>query len=115
MADAVTVDEAAVRRIVAATNAGMADVAEYVADEWRRLAPVGDPATDPHAGRLRDSITVTRTDDGAHVSSDAPEWLFNEFGTVNMAPQPSALPAFVHGMARWGEIVGARARRELGQ
>lgn len=102
-----------VRRVTQAAERSAEDLAEFVAGEWRRTAPVGDPATDPHAGRYRDNIRVVTDGDGSRVETDAPEWAFLEFGTVHMAPQPSALPALAVGLSRVNDVVGARLRRDL--
>lgn len=80
--------------------------APWMVDEMRRhaeavktaaesLAPVGDPASDPHAGRYRDSFRVeSGTAGGVHgdrayatVSNDSPEAVYVEFGTERQAAQ----------------------------
>lgn len=77
--------------------------AETIARDARANAPVGDPAEDPHPGRLRDSIHVERRDDGWYVlasaqadlaaTEGAPYGHMVEFGTVDTAAQPFMVPA----------------------
>lgn len=96
----------------AAAN-GLADLGQWIEAEAKRIAPVGG-SSDPHAGRLRNSIHVVREIDGSvRVVADAPEAIFNEFGTVNMRAQPFLTPAFTAGLGHVQEIVGGRMAREL--
>lgn len=43
---------------------GMEHRAERMAAHARQIAPVGDPADDPHPGEYRDNITVSSTNAG---------------------------------------------------
>lgn len=45
-------------------KAGMVERAERIAVRARQIAPVGDPANDPHPGDYRDNITVSSTNEG---------------------------------------------------
>lgn len=55
---------------------------------WRRIAPVGDPATDPHSGEYRDSIKVTVKGNDVSVGSDDPKAGYIEYGTGGDSPTP---------------------------
>jgi HK97 gp10 family phage protein len=65
------------------------EAAEKAAQIARDTAPVGDPETDPHAGRYRDSIVAEVTEQNGKrvgkVRAEAPEASFVEFGTINNA------------------------------
>lgn len=52
------------------SDAAMEAGAEMIADRARVLAPVGT-GSDPHPGRLRDSIHVEKLDEGFAVVADA--------------------------------------------
>lgn len=105
MVDEVVILPAGVAEVVAAANAGLMELGEFIAEEARRNAPVGS-GDDPHPGRLRDSIHVVRDVDGVTVVADAEEAIFNEFGTVNMPAHPFMTPAVVVGEAHAAAIVG---------
>ena len=45
-------------------KAAMVGRAERIAARFEQIAPVGDPATDPHSGEYRDSGEVTSTNEG---------------------------------------------------
>jgi hypothetical protein len=52
---------------------GMEAVAHLIAEDAKRNAPVGDSATDPHPGELRDSIEVERNELGGFtISANTP-------------------------------------------
>jgi HK97 gp10 family phage protein len=74
-------------------ESGMEAIREGIAKDASDNAPVGDPATDPHSGQLRDEIHV----DGDKVVSGAPHSLFVEKGTVFMPAQPFMAPAVQRG------------------
>jgi len=67
--------------------------AEQIAVRARSLAPVGDPDTDPHSGRYKNSFKVRLSFDASRkrmqavVYNDSPEAIFVEKGTVNQDPQ----------------------------
>lgn len=69
-------------------QAGMREFAEKAKDAAVQLAPVGDPATDPHAGRYKESFVVStgiqrRTTSRAYADlmNTSPEAADVEFGT----------------------------------
>lgn len=62
--------------------------AETVCKSAKELCPVD-------TGRLRDSISVSPSVDGAIVSSDADYAAYVEFGTSSLAPQPYLVPALL--------------------
>lgn len=52
---------------------GMEALAHLIAEDAKRNAPIGDPATDPHPGELRDSIEVERNARGGWtISANTP-------------------------------------------
>jgi hypothetical protein len=52
---------------------GMEALAHLIAEDAKRNAPVGDSATDPHPGELRDSIEVERNARGGFtISANTP-------------------------------------------
>jgi hypothetical protein len=55
-------------------------VANEAAEFWKSIAPVGDPAKDPHSGQYRDSIIV-HEGKGVAVMATAPNAWFVEYGT----------------------------------
>ncbi len=55
-------------------------LAEEIAEYWRSIAPVGDPAKDKHSGQYRDSIQVHKGK-GVAVMATAPNAWFVEYGT----------------------------------
>jgi HK97 gp10 family phage protein len=62
------------------------DLGEQALDEAQSLAPVA-------TGALRDSLAITRLDEGGvRLSVNVDYWLFPEFGTVNMPPEPYLRP-----------------------
>lgn len=76
--------------------------AERIAIDAQQRVAVGDPANDPHPGRLRDSIHAERRAEGWYVLASAragddeqgaPYGHMLEFGTVDTAPQPFLVPA----------------------
>lgn len=111
----VTLRPAGVAAIERGLHRGIHDgLAPFVLEEAQRLAPVGDPATDPHSGRLRDSGHIVEGDRGeVLVVFDAPEALFNEFGTSRMAAQPFMTPAAIAGAAHAGQLIAGPMREEL--
>lgn len=60
------------------------ELAEAAAEYWRSIAPVGDPAVDPHSGAYRDSIHVEQDGDKVYVvaSDNKAHWI--EWGTETM-------------------------------
>lgn len=70
-------------------RAAMEARAQRIKSFAEALAPVGDPATDPHPGLFRSSFHVTSTNRGgpnrdraeATVTNDAPYAQWVEFGT----------------------------------
>lgn len=91
--------------------AGVTALAEAIAVEARRDAPVG-------TGELRDSINVEVTlgalgEVVAIVHATSPHALFVEVGTVNMPAEPYMTPALLAGQARAPEIIGAGMRTKL--
>lgn len=58
-------------------------LAGEIAEYWKGIAPVGDPAKDPHSGQYRDSIHV-HEGKGIAVIADAPNAWFVEYGTNNI-------------------------------
>lgn len=61
-------------------QAAKVQLANEAADFWRGIAPVGDPAKDPHSGQYKDSIRVHQGK-GVAVIADAPNAWFVEYGT----------------------------------
>lgn len=85
MAD-VRVDMAALEReIRPQVDRELERAAEAGAEDARRRVPVD-------TGRLRDSIKVARTANGARYGSDVDYALFVEFGTVDTPAQPFLRP-----------------------
>lgn len=62
---------------------GKVVLAEKAANYWRRIAPVGDPATDPHSTEYLRSIHVNVDGFDVSVGSDDPEANLIEFGSIN--------------------------------
>lgn len=57
-------------------------VAQEGEEIWRSIAPVGDPAKDPHSGQYKDSIHAFEGKHGGiGVMADAPNAWFVEYGT----------------------------------
>lgn len=106
-----------VAQIERALHRGIRDgLAAFVLEEARRNAPVGDPATDPHAGRLRDVLRLEEAEDGSVlVVTSVPEALPNEYGTRFMPAHPFLTPAAIAGVAQAAELVAGPMRQELGQ
>lgn len=70
----------------AAKNENVTDqLVEYAEDEiapyWRAIAPVGDPAKDPHSGFYRDSIEVQRRGGKVYVVATDPKAHIIEWGS----------------------------------
>lgn len=95
----VTILEAGVQAVVAATNAGVDELLAWMEAEARANAPVV-------SGEFRDSIHVERDADGARLVSDSDHSAFVEFGTSDSSAQPTITPAFMAGMSHFDEIVG---------
>lgn len=55
-------------------------LADEAAEHWRSIAPVGDPAKDPHSGMYKEGITVHKGK-GTAVMATAPNSWFVEYGT----------------------------------
>lgn len=71
----------------AAVRGAMDEVGEAALEAARELAPVA-------SGALRDSLKVERIEDGGvRLSVNVDYWLFPEFGTVFMAPEPYLRPS----------------------
>lgn len=68
----------------AAIIAAKLELAELAAEYWKSIAPVGDPAVDPHSGAYRDSIHVEQNGDQVYVVASDPKAHWIEFGTENM-------------------------------
>jgi len=62
------------------------EAAEEMAEVARQNAPVD-------TGELRDSIHVEDEGEGSRVVVGTDHWIFPEFGTVDMAPEPYMRPA----------------------
>lgn len=60
------------------------ELAEEAAEYWRSIAPVGDPAVDPHSGAYRDSIHVEQKGDKVYVVASDPKAHWIEYGTEHM-------------------------------
>ena len=75
---------------------------EKVAKEWRDRVAVD-------TGEYRDSIQVTA--EGA--ASDVAHSVFNEYGTVHMAPQPALVPAINTLIKPAAKDLGDQAIRQL--
>jgi hypothetical protein len=73
--------------------AGMKEIADERAEFARSIAPVGDPATDPHPGQFRDSIeSDAGIEDGIAVGrilTTDPVGLYIELGTSDTPPHPT--------------------------
>jgi Bacteriophage HK97-gp10, putative tail-component len=75
--------------------------AEKIKTKAEATAPVGDPSTDPHAGRYRDSFKVESGRDGGvkkdraygRVLNDAPEAFYVEYGSSKVAAHHTLLNA----------------------
>jgi HK97 gp10 family phage protein len=97
-------------------SAAIEEKAEEIAAAARSRAPVGNPSTDPHSGRLRDSIEVEQYNEPGAVGwrvvataespTGAPYPFFVEFGTRHMAAQPFLYPAFDERVADTIKAVG---------
>ena len=87
-------------RIQAKTRADLFRLAIIVQNEARRMAPVD-------TGRLRASITVKRTPDGAVVGSNVEYAPYVEYGTSKMAAQPFLRPAVLVAIQRFPAVVGS--------
>lgn len=94
---------AVVAGLAARTVAEARAIAEAVAEEARRLAPV-------RTGELRDGIHAAEAPDGADVVSEAPHSVFVEYGTMHMSPQPFLRPAVYRVAAGWGARRGRDGR-----
>jgi HK97 gp10 family phage protein len=78
--------------------------AETIKQRAEQTAPVGDPATDPHAGRYRDSFEVESGREGGRkkdraygrVLNAAPEAFYVEYGTSKQEAQHTLLNAAQH-------------------
>lgn len=76
-------------------------LANKIKDVAEETAPVGDPKRDPHAGRYRDSFSVSSGANGGfkknraygRVSNTAPEAFYVEYGTSKMEAQHTLLNA----------------------
>lgn len=86
------------RRAKAETRADVFKLAIVVQNEARRLAPVD-------TGRLRSSITVKRTPDGAVVGSNVEYAPYVEYGTSRMAAQPYLRPAVLIAVGKFPSLV----------
>lgn len=62
---------------------GKIKLAEKAAAYWRRIAPIGDPATDPHSTEYVRSIHVTVDGFNVDVGSDDEKANLIEYGSVN--------------------------------
>jgi hypothetical protein len=79
----------------------MARRARLIKQRAEETAPVGDPATDRHAGRYRDSFRVESGRDGGfkkdraygRVLNDAPEAFYVEYGTSKVEARHTLLNA----------------------
>lgn len=83
-------DYAGIGKMLRSTEmqAGIRQFVEQAKDRAVELAPVGDPATDPHAGRYKESFVVSsgvqrRATSRAYgdLTNTAPEAVDVEFGT----------------------------------
>jgi hypothetical protein len=85
-------------------EAAMLQRAEQIKARAEATAPVGDPRTDPHAGRYRDSFKVEsgreggRNKDRAYgrVENDSPEAFYVEYGTSKIEARHTLLNAAQH-------------------
>jgi hypothetical protein len=79
----------------------MARRAGKIKDRAEVSAPVGDPRTDPHPGRYRDSFRVTSGRGGGfrkdraygRVTNDSPEAFYVEYGTSKVDAHHTLLNA----------------------
>lgn len=79
----------------------MARRARRIKDRAEATAPVGDPSTDPHSGRYRDSFRVESGRNGGfkkdraygRVLNDAPEAFYVEYGTSKIEARHTLLNA----------------------
>lgn len=79
----------------------MARRAALIKDRAEATAPVGDPRTDPHPGRYRDSFRVESGTEGGfkkdraygRVLNDSPEAFYIEFGTSKIEARHTLLNA----------------------
>ena len=75
--------------------------AEAIKQRAEETAPVGDPKTDPHPGRYKDSFKVESGQDGGvkkdraygRVVNDAPEAFYVEYGTSKIEARHTLLNA----------------------
>lgn len=76
-----------------------AEYARRVQRDARKVVPVD-------TGRLRDSITVDRLDQGVYViGPEAPYGHIVEFGSVRQSPQPYMLPALDRNTPRFEQAI----------
>lgn len=113
MTSEVTILPGGIAKVEAALHDGLDELLAWIADEARRNAPVGDPATDPTSGEFRDSIHVEWDGDTGMVVSDSDHGRFVEFGTNDTPAHPTLAPAFEAGMSHLPEVVGGRMRDRL--
>lgn len=88
----------------AAMEQGMRELADRIKTKAEADAPVGDPRSDPHAGRYRDSFKVSSGREGGRkkdraygrTENDAPEAFYVEYGTSKVAAHHTLLNAAQH-------------------
>jgi hypothetical protein len=97
---------------------GMEAVAHLIAEDAKRNAPVGDSATDPHPGELRDSIEVERNAAGGFTISANTPYAAKQHEAIHFKHRQGKAKFLEHPLQTFGKqldrFVAEAARRRIG-